>query len=143
MLNDEVEDNKDLSIDPIRYYERYSPVDEITGKTIDIAYNPKIEVDSERLITMGFTFTNAGDRKESLLDNLEMFKEASDALVDKMTKLIPDWVDITHHNALHHMNKEFCRAYRAWRRARAGIDSTLATLAADNQKRIENDISKG
>ena len=130
-------------VEKIEYHSRYVPVDDTKGSAIDIGFNAKIEVDSERLIHQGWQFTNAQDRYESLLDNLEMFKESSDALVDKMSKMIPDWESMEHSDAVMNMNKDFRRAYRAWRRARSGIDSTLATLAADNSKEANSAIYEG
>lgn len=108
-----------------------------TNKAVAIEVNPDIEINVERTINQGWQFTNADQRHQSLLDNLEMFKEASDALVIKMDSMEPDWENMDHGVAVMHMNKDFRRAYRAWRRARAGIDSTLATLADDNRKRLE------
>ena len=122
----------------IEYYPHYAPV---IGKAADIEFNPEIEVGGERLVNQGWQFTNAQDRRESLQDNLEMFKEASDALVAKMDRIEPDWKNMDYHVAVMHMNNDFRRAYRAWRRARAGIDSTLATIAADNREEA-NDGSK-
>lgn len=106
-------------------------------KATTVELNPAIEIDAERTVNQGWQFTNADQRHQALLDNLEMFKEASDALVIKMDSMKLDWENMDHHRAISHMNRDFRRAYRAWRRARAGIDSTLATLADDNRKRIE------
>ena len=108
-----------------------------TNRAVAVELNPDIEINVERTINQGWQFTNADQRHQSLLDNLEMFKEASDALVIKMDSMEPDWENMDHERAIHHMNANFRRAYRAWRRARAGIDSTLATLADDNRKRLE------
>ena len=113
-----------------------------TTKAVAIEIKPHILINVERTIKQGWSFTNADERHQSLLDNLEMFKEASDALIIKMDSMEPDWENMDYDKAVMHMNRDFRRAYRAWRRARAGIDSTLATLADDNRKRLEkNEIN--
>ena len=70
------------------------------------------------------------DVSQSLRDNLNIFKTASDKFEQGLNLLHPSW-DGTQ-DLSSHQNEIIADTYRAYRRARLGIDATLRQIAENN-----------
>jgi len=88
----------------------------------------------ERLMDLrGWNLTPEQQEKEALLVNLNLFKTAADAFADQLDALEPNWKQ-PWFNGTMHVDEKVREAYRAWKRARVGIDASLQAIAAFNAK---------
>ena len=88
----------------------------------------------ERLMDLrGWNLTPEQQEKEALLVNLNLFKTAADAFADQLDALEPNWKQPWFDGTMH-VDEKVRDAYRAWKRARVGIDASLQAIAAFNAK---------
>ena len=84
----------------------------------------------ERLMDIrGWNLTPEQQEKEALLVNLNLFKTAADAFADQLDALEPNWKQPWFDGTMH-VDEKVRDAYRAWKRARVGIDASLQAIAA-------------